>query len=120
MSPHIDETHFGSITINGKVYQNDVVIDLNGQVKKRKKKLSKNVYGTSHKISLEEAESLYETGTKKLIIGTGQTSYVKLSSEAADYLVSKGCEAALYPPPGAIEKWNQAKGNVIALFHITC
>ena len=48
MKPTIDGTEFGSITISGELYEHDVLIRLSGKVKKRKKKLSKAVYGTSH------------------------------------------------------------------------
>ncbi len=37
----IDRTEFGSITIDGKIYDHDVIIDLSGGVTKRKKRLSK-------------------------------------------------------------------------------
>ena len=40
MEPHIDGTEFGSITVDGEVYDHDIVIRLSGNVKKRKKKLS--------------------------------------------------------------------------------
>jgi hypothetical protein len=42
----IDDTEFGSITIAGKTYEHDVVIRLSDNVVKRKKKLSKRLYGT--------------------------------------------------------------------------
>ena len=44
MTPHIEQTAFGSITIEGEVRKYDVLIRLDGRVKKRKKKLSKAVY----------------------------------------------------------------------------
>ena len=44
----IDATRFGSITIDGETYDHDVVIRLSDEVIKRKKKLSKRLYGTSH------------------------------------------------------------------------
>ena len=44
----IDSTIFGAITIDGKTYEHDVVVRLSGEVVKRKKKLSKKLYGTSH------------------------------------------------------------------------
>ena len=37
----IQGTEFGSITIDGKPYEHDVVIHLSGKVEKRQKKLSK-------------------------------------------------------------------------------
>ena len=68
MKPKIDETSFGSITIEGKAFEYDVLIRLNGEIEKRKKKLSKAMYGTSHILSLDEAKFVYEKGTKRLII----------------------------------------------------
>jgi hypothetical protein len=60
MQPKIDRTMFGSITIEGEVFERDVLIRLNGKIKKRKKKLSKAQYGTSHIVSLAEAEHIYQ------------------------------------------------------------
>lgn len=120
MKPRIDRTTFGSITIDGKVFNHDVLIKLNGEVVKRRKKLSKAVYGSSHTISLGEAEFIYEDGAEKLILGTGQYGMVNLSEEAAELLTGKGCEVGIFPTPEAIEAWNQSKDNTIGLFHITC
>ena len=120
MRPKIDKTKFGSITINGEEIENDVIIRLDGEVKKRKKKLSKQVFGTSHIVSLEEAAHVYEEGTDSLIFGTGQSGMAELSPEAADFFNKKGCQVKLLPTPEAIRAWNAAEGAVIGLFHITC
>jgi hypothetical protein len=120
MKPKIDCTKFGSITIDGKEFDFDVVIRLDGSIRKRKKKLSKEIYGTSHTISLPEVKSTYEKTAESLIIGSGQYGMVKLSEEAAKYLISKDCLVELLPTPEAIKAWNKARGQVIGLFHITC
>jgi hypothetical protein len=120
MKPRIDRTAFGSITIEGTEFEHDVIIRLNGWPEKRKKKLSKAVYGTSHIISLAEAEHVFEKGAERLIVGAGQSGLVKLSDEAADYFKRKDCQVELLPTPRAIEAWNEAKGAVIGLFHVTC
>jgi len=120
MKPTIDDTKFGSITIEGRKIRHDVVIRLNGDVEKRKKKLSKALYGTSHVISLDEAKHVYQDGAEHLIVGTGQSGLVTLSAEAAEYFEHKACRAELLPVPKAIEAWNEAKGAVIGLFHVTC
>ena len=120
MRPKIDATTFGSITIEGKTFEHDVLIRLNGEIEKRKKKLSKVIYGTSHVISLDEAKFVYEKGTKRLIIGSGQDGNVELSNEAADYFERKHCRVDLSPTPRAIGTWNKAEGDVIGLFHVTC
>src|SRR3984893_13078843 len=92
MKPNIDQTTFGSITIEGTIFGHDVVIRLSGQVEKRRKKLSKAIYGTSHILSLAEAKQVYEPEAKRLIIGTGQEGNVRLSEEAADYFKRKQCQ----------------------------
>ena len=120
MKPRIDGTEFGSITIDGKVFPHDVIVRLSGRAKKRKKKLSKALYGTSHVISLDEAEHVCEDGAERLIIGTGQTGMVRLSDEAADYFKRQQCRVELLPTPEAIQAWNRAEGAVIGLFHVTC
>jgi hypothetical protein len=120
MRPKIEATTFGSITINGREIENDVILRLDGSVKKRKKKLSKKVYGTSHTISLEEAKYVYEKGAELLIMGTGQYDSVRLSEEAHAYLRKRECRTKLAAAPDAIRLWNKAKGKVIGLFHVTC
>ncbi len=120
MKPRIDGTAFGSITIAGERIEHDVLIRLDGEVVKRKKKLSKAVYGTSHTIALAEAEFMFEKGAERLIIGSGQNGMVELSHEAADYFAKHDVRVALAPTPEAIRNWNKAKGQVVGLFHVTC
>ena len=120
MKPVIADSGFGCITVEGSKIDYDIIIRFSGEIKKRKKKLSKSVYGTSHIISREEAKYVYQNGAERLIIGSGHQGMVNLSDEAADYLKKKKCKINLYPTPKAIEKWNDAIGRVIGLFHITC
>jgi hypothetical protein len=120
MKPVIEETAFGSITVAGVIYEHDVVIRLDGQVKKRKKKLSKEIYGTSHIVSQAEAEELYDKGAAKLIVGSGQSGMLSLSDEARIFFDRKQCQVILLPTPQAIVTWNSAAGLVIGMFHVTC
>ena len=120
MKPAIGDTGFGYISVEGSRIEHDIVIRLSGKVKKRKKKLSKAVYGTSHIVSLEEAQHIYQEGAGRLIIGSGQEGMVRLSEQAAGYFKKKKCKVILQPTPKAIEYWNEVKGTVIGLFHVTC
>ena len=120
MKPKINRTKFGSIIIEGEEYNFDVLIQLDGRIRERKKKLSKEIYGTSHTLSLPEVKYIYENEAQQLIIGSGQSGMVKLSGEAAKFLKRKECQVELLPTPQAIKAWNKAKGQVIGLFHITC
>jgi hypothetical protein len=120
MKPAIHDTGFGYITVEGSKMEHDIVIRLSGKIKKRKKKLSKAVYGTSHIVSLEEAKYTYQDGAERLIIGSGQEGAMRLSEEAVQYFKKKKCKVNLQPTPQAIKNWDKAKGAVIGLFHVTC
>ena len=120
MKPHIDRTVFGSVTVDGQIFERDIIIRLSGKVKKRKKKLSSAVYGTSHIISLEEAKHVYQKGAERLVVGAGQYGLVELSDEAVAYFEQRRCQVDLMPAKEAIQVWNDAQGSVIGLFHVTC
>ena len=120
MKPCIQDTSFGSIKIDDKAYDHDVVIRLNGEVKKRKKKLSKAIYGSSHTVSLDEAKHIYDKGATQVVIGSGQYGALGLSNEAMKYFRNKDCSVKLLPTPEAIEEWNKSQTGTIGMFHITC
>lgn len=103
-----------------KKYKHDIYIRMDGEVKKRKKKLSKVVYGTSHTISLEEIQYIYQKKAEGVVIGSGQFGVARLSDEAAEFLSDHHCRVILKPTPKAIREWNRVEGNWIGLFHITC
>ncbi|OGT95751.1 MAG: hypothetical protein A3I79_00235 [Gemmatimonadetes bacterium RIFCSPLOWO2_02_FULL_71_11] len=118
--PHCDATGFGWIEIDGERYEHDVLIRLGGKIKKRKKKLSKRIYGTSHTVSSDEAEHVFEKGARTLIIGSGQQDNVRLSPEAEAYFERHHCSVSLLPTPQALRAWNDATADAIGLFHVTC
>jgi hypothetical protein len=122
MRPRIDTTAFGSITVEGTVFEHDIIIRPDGRMKKRKKKLSKAVYGTSHMISLQEAKYVYgqAAGADRMVVGSGQYGNVELSPEATAYLKRRKCDVVLLPTPEVINIWNETEGNAIGLFHVTC
>ena len=116
----IDRTEFGSITIDGKTYDHDVVIGLSGKVTKRKKRLSKEQYGTSHILSKAEAKAIYEKGCEAIIIGAGQDGNLRLSPEAKHYFDKQHCEVVLQRTPLAIDAFNRSQAHKVALMHVTC
>ena len=116
----IDHTAFGEITIDGKTYDHDAIIRLSGEIVKRKKKLSKKLYGTLHVVSEDEAKFIFEKGCRRLILGSGQEGNVRLSPEAGAFFAKKDCEVVIEPTPQAIRAFNEAHGKKIGLFHVTC
>ncbi len=120
MKPTLNRTGFGYIDLNGKRIKHDILIRLDGEVIKRKKKLSKEIYGTSHTISLAEAEYIYQENAKRLIIGAGHFNRVRLSPEAEKYFQEQNCLVEILKTPDAVNSWNESKDRVIGLFHLTC
>ena len=120
MKPDLKGTGFGWIDVDGERISHDILIRLDGEVTKRKKKLSKEIYGTSHTISQPEAEYIYEEGAQGLLIGAGQFGRVRLSPEAASYFQEKDCPVTILPTPQAVKAWNDSHIGIIALVHITC
>jgi hypothetical protein len=120
MKVMIEATAFGSILINGESFSHDVLIRMSGKIVKRKKKLSKQVYDTSHIVSLAEAEYVYETGCETLIVGSGQYGVLTLSEQAKVFFEKQDCEVILQPTPDAIKTFNQTTRQKIGLFHVTC
>jgi hypothetical protein len=116
----IDGTRFGEITIDGAVYDHDVIIRLSGKVKKRRKRLSKEKYGTSHIISKAEADFVFEEGCDLVVVGAGQYGNVRLSPEASALFEKKKCRVVVEPTPQALLTFNQSKGRKAALMHVTC
>lgn len=120
MKPVINNTGFGWIIVDNKKYEYDIVISSDGDIKKRKKKLSKKVYGTSHKLSLEEAKFILEKECRNIIIGSGQYGILHLSDEAMEYFNKLDVHIILLPTPEAINKWNEIPETSSAVFHVTC
>jgi hypothetical protein len=120
MKPQINNTKFGSIKVDGKKYKHDIYITLDGKVSKRKKKLSKAIYGSSHTIALDEIQYFFDDQADGIVIGTGQYGVAKLSFEADEFLHSKNCRIHLLPTPRAIDEWNTCEGKLLGLFHVTC
>ncbi len=116
----IDSTEFGSITVNGDSYPYDIFIRLSGEVLKRKKRYSRKHYNTSHIISREEAEFIYEEGCDTLVLGAGQFKNLNLSPEAAEYFKHNDCRVILRSTTDAVTAYNKARGKTIGLFHVTC
>ena len=115
MKPNLDGTGFGWIDVDDQRVSHDILIRLDGEVTKRKKKLTKDIYGTSHNISLPEAEYIYQEGATGLLIGAGQFGRVRLSPEAAEFFKEKECPVTILTTPQAVKAWNQSPSGTIGL-----
>ena len=119
-STEIADTSFGQITIGKNTYETDVYISTGGEIKKRKKRIAKEVYGTSHKIGPAELKKICKGHPKMVFIGTGQSGLAELTSEGNEYLREHGIESCVLPTPEVIDEFNKFNKTKAALIHITC
>ena len=120
MPPRIDDTRFGSISIDGRQYHADVVVRADGRVQLRREALHGKRFGTSHVLSVGEARVLFAPGVERVIVGSGQAGMLSVSDEALRYFRVRGCTVEVLPKPQGIDSWNAASGGVSGLFHVTC
>lgn len=112
-------TDFGSITIDGRQYDYDVVID-QGKIRKRKKKPSRpyrDRFGHTP-LSIDEA---IPWGGKQLIIGTGAYGQLPIMTEIHEAAAERGIEITAVPTDTACKLISaRKKSKVRAVLHITC
>lgn len=119
--PHIDSTQFGEVVINGKKY-NQVLIIENSVVERDYEKLKK-LFNTSHKIGDWETKALLEKNPEIIVIGTGQDGKLEVDKDFIDKIKRKGVETIAEITPEAIKTYNEkvkSGKRVNALIHTTC
>ena len=118
--PKLTGVGFGKLTVGGKAHSGDVCIRVNGKVKKRKKAVARELYGSSHTIGPKELERLCKGGPEIVFIGSGHSCKVELNDEGRRYLSQRSIECQVAPTPKAVEAFNACNGRKAALIHVTC
>lgn len=114
----IKNFHFGSIEIDGAVYEYDVVID-QGEVAKRKKKASKKYRDEFGHTPLSNAENI-PWNCRRLIVGTGAYAKLPVMEEVRREAALRKVELVLLPTSEAIRILNKDAGKTNAILHVTC
>lgn len=118
---HIDSTEFGNVTVDGKKY-NQVLI-IGDMIMERDYEKLKELFGTSHKIGDWEAKKLLKQNPEIIIIGTGQDGAMEVDEELVENFRDKNIEVIAEITPRAIEIYNEKKKQgkrINALIHTTC
>jgi len=113
-----DKFSFGSIQIDGSTYEHDVIID-RGEIRKRKKKPSKQFRGQSGHTSLSSEEKI-RWKCKRLIIGTGAHGGLPVMEEVKQEAKRRKIELLVMPTAEAIEALQQDGKGANAVLHVTC
>jgi hypothetical protein len=108
---------FGSIRIDGVTYEHDVVID-RGQVRKRKKKLSKKFRGEFGHTPLSLEEKI-PWKCRRLVVGTG-TGALPVMEELKREAKRRKIELLILPTARAIQVLERDSTKTNAVLHVTC
>jgi hypothetical protein len=110
---------FGSIEVEGRKYENDVVIE-SGQVRTRKKKPSKPYRAEFGHTPLSADEKL-PWGGGQLIIGTGAYGSLPIMPEIFEEARRRGVDLAAMPTEEACRLIASLDPReVYAVLHVTC
>jgi len=109
---------FGSIRIDGRPFDHDVVIE-RGEIRKRKKAASKpfrDVYGHTP-LSIEED---IPWRCRRLVIGSGAVGSLPVMDEVKREARRRDIELVILTTADAIEVLNEGMQDTNAILHLTC
>lgn len=109
---------FGLIRIDGVTHEHDIVID-RGEVRKRKKKLSKKFRDAFGHTPLSMEEKI-PWKCRRLVVGTGAYGALPVMKEVKVEAEDRKIELLILPTPKAIEALRQHMDDTNAILHVTC
>jgi hypothetical protein len=115
---HFQGFAFGSVQIDGKSYDHDVVLD-RGIVRRRHKKASRSLRSAYGHTPLSLAENI-PWDCRRLVIGTGAQGALPLVPELRVEAARRGVELLALPTPDAIALLEDATEDTNAVLHVTC
>ena len=115
---HFDTYSFGSIQIDGTLYEHDVVID-RGQIRKRKKRPSKKFQEKFGHTPLSIEEEI-PWKCAQLVVGSGAYGRLPVMREVEREAARHKIKLLVLPTKHAIELLKQSPKNTNAILHVTC
>ncbi len=112
----ISSYEFGSITIDGRSYHEDVIICWDGEVEEIRTK-ERHVFG------LPELQKIMEKKPELIIVGRGASGLCKISDKVREEVEEKNLEFIESVSREAMNKFNEAfrRGKKVSAFiHLTC
>jgi hypothetical protein len=111
----IESYSFGNIVIDGNTYTSDLIIFPDRIWDKWWRK-------EGHAIHEEDLTTIMEKPPEILIIGSGESGWLKVSKEMKKYIESKGIKLRIAATKDACKLYNDLskKGRVVAALHLTC
>jgi hypothetical protein len=109
---------FGSIKIDGRSYDHDVVIE-GGAIRKRKKAASKPFRDAYGHTPLSVSEDI-PWSCRRLVIGTGAAGQLPVMGEVEEEARRRKVELVMVPTAEAIEILTDGMDGTNAVLHVTC
>lgn len=118
-APEITDLGFGTITVDGRTFTKDVVIE-NGVARKRKKGPSKPERAKYGHTPLTPKEKI-PWDCKTLVVGTGMYGKLPVVEEFKEEAKRRGVKLILLKTPEAVKYFlNNYGPDINAVFHTTC
>jgi hypothetical protein len=118
MAMRIDQFTFGSIRIDGVIYEQDVVI-ARGRVRKRKKKSSKPFRDAFGHTPLSVEENI-PWDCRRLVVGTGAHGALPVMDEVKQEAARREVQLLTVPTSEAIRALQTKPKDTNAILHVTC
>ncbi len=112
---NISHYEFGKIIINGTSYTEDIEIWMNGDIKAGPEDM--------HRLHLSDFEELFNSGLKKLVIGTGDEGAAEydFKSKVDKELKRRGIEVIMMTTHDLVKFLNNTpKRDFLVLVHLNC
>lgn len=113
-----DSFSFGSIRIDGTVYEYDVIIN-GGEIRKRKKKPSKKFQEQFGHTPLSIEEEI-PWNCRRLIVGSGAYGRLPVMREVEREARHHKIKLLVLPTKRAIEELQREPEDTNAILHVTC
>ncbi len=122
----VEEYRFGSITIDGEIYNQDVEVRfLNSETEVLEWRKEE-----SHRIDVQSVKRTVEQKPEVIVIGTGESGAAQISEEAKEFIAESGIKLISDITAEAVKTFNviqqdslEEEGEqtrIIGLFHLTC
>ena len=112
----IETYSFGSMTIAGKAYHDDLMI-IRSEVRPHWRR------NRGHSVDTSDLREILDAGPDIVVIGTGASDRVQIDPDLSGSLKGRGIRLLAQPTKEAAETFNRlvSQGeNVAAGFHLTC
>lgn len=109
---------FGSIEVDGKTYEHDLVID-RSRLRKRRKGPSKPFRQQYGHTPLSLAEDI-PWNCARLVVGTGANGALPIMEDVAEEAKRRGVQLVVLPTSQALDELRGARKDTNAILHVTC